>query len=106
MGLPLVLLLAVMGLARMIRLVVNDTLLDRPRLWWSMRLPDFWVYLLGCPYCISAWLSLPVAVTVATIYKSWGLVFAWPALWYGSILGYFVLERLAAPTTSQSDPRN
>lgn len=91
----LTLVLAATGLARITRLIIDDTILDRPRLWWTLRLPPFWVYLLGCPWCLSVWLAAPTALGIAYAYRSWPLLLAWPSLSYATILGYVLVDRIA-----------
>lgn len=63
---PLTLALAVLAVARLTRLVVEDKLTERPRdavgLWLANRGQVMLLYLLGCSWCASMWIAPPVLV--------------------------------------------
>lgn len=98
----MILLLCGLAVARITRLVRDDTILDRPRgvvLEWLSR-QDYgvrkWAYdLLRCPWCISAWLAAG-AVAIADWFYSVPLPgISWAAVWWVGCFGYWILELVA-----------
>lgn len=61
---PLTTVLAVLAVARLTRLVVEDKLTERPRdavgLWLAQRGQVMLLYLLGCSWCASMWIAPPI----------------------------------------------
>ncbi len=49
--------------ARLTKLVNSDRITKAPREWAIRRLPEgsIWAYFLVCPWCVSMWLSIPLA---------------------------------------------
>lgn len=91
--------LVVLGVAtgRLVRLFVNDTILQRFRDWSTHRLPHWLSYGLTCPWCLSGWVSL-VAVLVnwsRIEHPARDLVVLWLAVWWAACAAYWVLEYLA-----------
>lgn len=66
-NLPL-LVLALLATYRLTRLVTLDVITDTPRRWLQRRLPEALAYLIGCPWCASIWLAIPIS----------GAVVMWP----------------------------
>lgn len=58
------LLLAALATFRLTVLVNQDYLTETPRRWLQARLPEKLAYMIGCPWCASFWLGMPVAVAV------------------------------------------
>lgn len=58
---PLVAVLAVLAVYRLTLLVVADEITRPPRDWLIERVPDRVGVLLSCPWCMSVWISVPVA---------------------------------------------
>lgn len=81
--------------AQCARVIVNDTILDRPRRWWGVHLPSWWVKLLGCPWCVTAWLSAAVTVPLAVTNHAPLPGLWWLAQWRLAIILYWVGEALA-----------
>ncbi len=81
-----------LAVARATRLVAEDKILERPRIWALARLPEDSLigYLLTCRWCVSVWLSLPAAA-VAVLWgsKPWFLIPA-TALAFSHITGLLV----------------
>lgn len=82
--------LAVDGLAcyRLTRLITADVILDRPRSWLYRNYVEHASvqYLLGCAWCVSIWVALPVLALTA--YAAWFWVWlAWP-LAISAVAGY------------------
>jgi hypothetical protein len=60
------LLLAGLATFRLTVLVNQDFLTETPRLWLQRRLPDKLGYMIGCPWCASFWIAVPVAYATMT----------------------------------------
>lgn len=58
------LLLAALGTYRLTVLVNQDFITETPRKWLQAKLPDKLAYMIGCPWCASFWISLPVSIVV------------------------------------------
>ena len=79
----------------MVRLVVNEKILDRPRLWWTRHLPKKIVQMLNCPWCVSFWLALVVTGLLA-IFRDIPLPVLWfLGAWRYSVALYWGIEVLA-----------
>lgn len=52
-----------LAVARLTKLVNSDRITKAPREWAIRRLPEgsIWAYFLVCPWCVSIWLSIPIA---------------------------------------------
>lgn len=100
----LFLVVASLAVARSVRLIVDDTLLDVPRDWLLPKLGKYPKKLLTCPWCLSAWISAGVtgwfwaAHTLAMPLLSWG------ACWWGACAGYWFTEVLAGWHEGPPDP--
>lgn len=81
MTLWLLLIVAALATFRLTVLVNQDYITDTPRKWLQARLPEKLGYMIGCPWCASFWLAIPVSYVVV-----W-----WPA----SRVVWFVLLALA-----------
>jgi len=92
----LLLVLSGPAVARATRLVVDDTIFDRPRLWWTLRFPAFLVTLLGCPWCISGWIAAAVTVWIATAESAPAPLLWWLAIWQFAVFAYWVTEAAAS----------
>lgn len=69
----LLVLLAVLAVARLTRLVNEDAILDRPRAAVQRsKTHDSLVYFVTCPWCVSIWVGAGVAAAV----------WAWPCSWW------------------------
>ncbi len=62
----MLLLLAVLASYRLIRLVNEDVIFDRPRSWFYARAPQFLAEMVACPHCVGFWIS--GAVGLGTYY--------------------------------------
>lgn len=60
------LLLAMLATFRVTVLVNQDYLTETPRRWLQARLPEKLAYMIGCPWCASFWIAIPVAYAVMT----------------------------------------
>jgi hypothetical protein len=75
----LCLLIASLAAFRIARLVVVDSILDRPRSFVVVRSPRLVGELLSCEWCVSVWASGVLVVGLAAS----GLVTGWWLLWLG-----------------------
>lgn len=86
------------AVGRLTRLIVDDTILDRPRCWFVPKLPCFLQDLVGCPWCISGELSI-LAVIWYWSTRSLEAPFAHMlAVWWVACATYWLTEFLAAKT--------
>lgn len=74
LGLPATIVLLVDALAvfRLVRLVVADRILDRPRSLVtkrSLKRRGVWAYFVTCPWCVSIWLA--AGVVCARLWADW-----------------------------------
>lgn len=60
----LLIILAVLAVARLTHLVTTDFITDRPRAWLGQHAPTSIAYLVTCPWCLSMYLGFAVAVPV------------------------------------------
>lgn len=72
--------LALGATARLTRLVTDDFLTERPRRWLQRHLPEHLAYMLGCPWCASFWIGLPVAAVTVAWPSNRAVLVAWLAL--------------------------
>ena len=90
---------------RVSRFIVLDTLIDEPRNWvlsWLEMRPNIvtakLIDLLGCPYCITIWVSAAtVATTVAVGYDLPVPVWTWLAVATGSLVLWNVVDSEEKP---------
>lgn len=102
MSLPLLLGLCAAAVTSLVRLVVNEKILDRPRRWWTRNLPKKLVQMLNCPWCVSFWISLVVVGGLA-IFRDVPLPVLWfLGVWRYSVALYWGIELLAK--YAQPDP--
>ncbi len=81
------LILCVFLTAQITYLVVDAVILDRTRSWLTER--GLWFYVLGCPWCLSAWIAAGLVAFNGLPALSWG------AVWWGGVAAYFVGQWLA-----------
>jgi hypothetical protein len=79
LGLPaaVALLVDVLAVFRLVRLVVADRILDRPRSWVtrrSLKRRGVWAYFLTCPWCVSIWLAAGVVAARLLVPVVWAPV--------------------------------
>lgn len=75
------LLLTALAAHRLTRLVVEDTILDGPRMWLVNRAPDGKIAtLITCPWCAGFWLSGVVVLLVAATTNLPLPLLVWPAV--------------------------
>ena len=89
--------LVLMALAtgRIIRFLVDDTLIDRQRDWVHSHLQGKLFELASCPWCLSAYISGGV-VLLTWIWQPLPLpLLAWLAVWWGGLFCYWTTEALA-----------
>lgn len=83
-----------LAVARVTRLIAEDKIFERPRVWALAKLPEDSMtgYLITCRWCVSVWIAIPAAV-VAVLWgaKPWFLIPAL-ALAYSQVTG--LLTRL------------
>lgn len=58
------LIVAALATFRLTVLVNQDYLTEGPRKWLQARLPEKLAYMIGCPWCASFWLAVPVSIVV------------------------------------------
>lgn len=92
-------LIASATLARAIRLVVDDTIFDKPRLWVDQNLKVWIVKGVHCPWCCSAWLAIPITIATALTLHRWIVLAWWPAIWWAGTALYWVAQSLARYST-------
>lgn len=60
----LLLIVAFLATFRLTVLVNQDYITDTQRKWLQARLPEKLAYMIGCPWCASFWLAIPVSIMV------------------------------------------
>lgn len=76
----LIALLALLTTYRLTRLVTGDYLTDTPRRWLQRHLPEKLAYLVGCPWCASFWIGIPVALVAVDMIDPPSHRWAWAAM--------------------------
>lgn len=117
-------LIIILGLAaaRLTRLVLLDSILERPRAWWQAKLGEWataddkrrrtssgkWLLaLLECPFCFSAWVSAGLIGVTWLVGTHVPLpVFAWLAAWWVACFAYWLLELVYELHEETVDRRN
>lgn len=56
--------LGALAVHRLTSMIVDDTILDRPREWITAR-SDWLLELVSCPWCVSVWVAAAAAVSYA-----------------------------------------
>lgn len=85
----LLVLLAVLAVARLTHLVTTDYILDRPRAWIGAHAPTSIAYLITCPWCLSIWLGGGVAVATYEWHTHWYVQIPLLGLAASYVTGYF-----------------
>lgn len=85
---------ASLATARATRLIVDDTIGDRPRLWLIRNAPKIIVSLFTCPWCISGWIALAATITADAFYDVPLPALWWFACWQVACTAYWLTETL------------
>jgi hypothetical protein len=88
--LPLALIVAVIGAARLTRLITHDSFppIARLRAWYEDRVPEDWGMLVHCHWCMGPWMTLIAIGTFLLTFTwppiawVWWLFYGWMALSY------------------------
>lgn len=91
----MIVLIAALACARATRLIVKDSILDRPRTYWQSEAPEWLTKLLDCPWCISGWLTLAVIGWYWSAHTLAAPLLAWGAVWWITCVAYWLAEALS-----------
>ena len=97
-----ILLACAMATARAVRLIIADTIADRPRTWLAIHLPTKLVQLLICHWCAGWWISGAVCLyvkQVKVLHVTWtGFPLYWAAVaTVAGIVTSWMLDRTGGP---------
>jgi hypothetical protein len=82
--------------ARLVRLFVDDTIIEKQRCWVLGHVEGKLHEMLVCPWCLSFWLSLPVVLLTWLAVDSMALpLLMFIATWWGACFAYWTTECLA-----------
>lgn len=99
----LILLACALATARAVRLVIADTIADRPRTWLAIHLPVQMVQLTICHWCAGFWISGVVclyAKEMKVLHASWA---AFPLYWaaVATLAGIVTSRMLENPPSTE-----
>ena len=84
----LALVLCALASHRLTRLVVADSIADRPRTWLTVHLPALLAKVISCAWCVGFWIAggfVAGAVLSGLLPRSWWVLWlAWPAVASGA----------------------
>lgn len=80
---------------RIIRFLVDDTLIDRQRNWFLSHFEGKWYELFTCPWCLSAYISAGVVLATWIFQPMLLPLLMWFAVWWGGLFAYWTTECLA-----------
>lgn len=83
-----IMLVCALATFRLTRLVVRDSIFDRPRAAVVARAPEWLVELITCPWCISAYLALGTVLVANVSVSVPAPAVTWMATWGLSTLVY------------------
>ena len=93
--LPLAVVVAIVGAARVTRLVVHDTYppIVRLRVWWADITDDGpWNTLLNCPWCFGPWAFLAAILSFLLTFEAEWIAWAWWLFWPWMAGSYLVSQ--------------
>ena len=83
-----VLIVAAFTTFQLTRLVVRDSIFDRPRGWIVGRAPEWFVELITCPWCVSAYLAAGVVAVLNVSVSTPAPIVLWLSIWGMATLIY------------------